>query len=93
MRIRLLPESYRHLLRTVRRQTIVPFRPGMTASVDIITDRKSGVLSVPLAAVTTRSDSTKARTPAKMAPVNVGRGGDATAEAAGQTPPKPKFRK
>ncbi|MBD2721273.1 MULTISPECIES: efflux RND transporter periplasmic adaptor subunit [Hymenobacter] len=57
VRIRLLPESYKHLLRTVRGQTIVPFRPGMTASVDIITDRKSNVLSVPLAAVTTRSDS------------------------------------
>ncbi|GAA4356894.1 efflux RND transporter periplasmic adaptor subunit [Hymenobacter saemangeumensis] len=57
VRIRLLPESYRHLVRVVNKQTVVPFRPGMTASVDIITDRKSGVLSVPLAAVTTRSDS------------------------------------
>ena len=57
VRIRLLPESYKHLLRTVRGKTLVPFRPGMTASVDIITERKPGVLSVPLAAVTTRSDS------------------------------------
>ena len=57
VRIRLLPESYKHLMRTVKGKTIVPFRPGMTASVDIITDRKSGVLSVPLASVTTRSDS------------------------------------
>ncbi|HEX8426763.1 efflux RND transporter periplasmic adaptor subunit [Hymenobacter sp.] len=58
VRIRLLPESYRHLLRTTNGRTVVPFRPGMTASVDIITNRKSGVLSVPLAAVTTRTDST-----------------------------------
>ncbi|OGX86963.1 efflux RND transporter periplasmic adaptor subunit [Hymenobacter glacialis] len=57
VRIHLLPESYRHLQRTVAGKTIMPFRPGMTASVDIITDRKSGALSVPLAAVTTRSDS------------------------------------
>ncbi|AIZ63990.1 secretion protein HlyD [Hymenobacter sp. DG25B] len=57
VRIRLLPESYRHLLRNVNGRTLVPFRPGMTASVDIITDRKTNVLSVPLAAVTTRSDS------------------------------------
>ena len=57
VRIRMMPESYRHLMRTVKGKTIVPFRPGMTASVDIITDRKAGVLSVPLAAVTTRSDS------------------------------------
>ena len=62
VRIRLLPESYKHLLRNVRGKTIVPFRPGMTASVDIITDRKAGVLSVPLAAVTTRSDSAAAKT-------------------------------
>ncbi len=57
VRIQLLPESYRHLQRVVGGKTIVPFRPGMTASVDIVTDRKSGALSVPLAAVTTRSDS------------------------------------
>ena len=31
-----------------------PFRPGMTASVDIITETKRDVLSVPLASVTTR---------------------------------------
>ncbi|WP_216688815.1 efflux RND transporter periplasmic adaptor subunit [Hymenobacter siberiensis] len=59
VRIRLLPESYQHLLRNVRGHIVVPFRPGMTASVDIITERKGGVLSVPLAAVTTRSDSAK----------------------------------
>jgi len=57
VRIRLLPESYRHLVRVVKGQTIVPFRPGMTASVNVITERKAHVLSVPLFAVTTRSDS------------------------------------
>ena len=61
VRIRLIPESYQHLLRNVRGKTLVPFRPGMTASVDIITERKPGVLSVPLAAVTTRSDSAAAK--------------------------------
>ncbi len=61
VRIRLLPESYRHLVRVVKGQTIVPFRPGMTASVDIITERKAHVLSVPLFAVTTRSDSAVAK--------------------------------
>lgn len=61
VRIRLLPESYQHLLRNVRGKTVVPFRPGMTASVDIITERKPNVLSVPLAAVTTRSDSATAK--------------------------------
>lgn len=86
VRIRLLPESYKHLLRTVRGKTIVPFRPGMTASVDIITDRKAGVLSVPLAAVTTRSDSSAAKTDDKGG-VRVSRGsGTATAIDAAKTP-------
>lgn len=53
VRIRLLNESYSHLAQKNTR----PFRPGMTASVDIITARKNGVLSVPLSAVTTRSNT------------------------------------
>ncbi|MGI4873842.1 MAG: efflux RND transporter periplasmic adaptor subunit [Janthinobacterium lividum] len=60
VRVRLLPESYRHLIKAgPNGHSTVPFRPGMTASVDIIAERKAGVLSVPLAAVTTRSDSAK----------------------------------
>ena len=78
VRIRLLPESYRHLVRTVRGRTVVPFRPGMTASVDIITDRKAGVLSVPLAAVTTRSDSANVKPEENKGP-RMGGGGTATA--------------
>jgi len=34
-----------------------PFRPGMSATVDIMTEIESGVLSIPIQAVTTRSDS------------------------------------
>jgi HlyD family secretion protein len=55
VRIRLINESYNHLSKNNR----FPFRPGMTASVDIITERKSNVLSVPLSAVTTRADEKK----------------------------------
>jgi len=36
--------------------TKYPFRPGMTASVEIITTSKDNVLSVPLSAVTTRDN-------------------------------------
>ncbi|MEO1256198.1 MAG: efflux transporter periplasmic adaptor subunit, partial [Bacteroidota bacterium] len=36
-----------------------PFRPGMTASVDIITEVKKDILTVPLAAVTTRTEKDK----------------------------------
>jgi HlyD family secretion protein len=52
VRILILRSSYEDLVREGNR---FPFRPGMTASVDIITTRKENVLSVPLAAVTTRN--------------------------------------
>lgn len=52
VRILILSSSYQDLVKEGNR---FPFRPGMTASVDIITTRKENVLSVPLAAVTTRS--------------------------------------
>lgn len=35
-----------------------PFRPGMTASVDIRTNRREGILTVPIEAVTVRDDTT-----------------------------------
>ena len=97
VRIRLLPESYRHLVRVVRGQTIVPFRPGMTASVDIITDRKNQVLSVPLFAVTTRSDSAMTKDGGPSGGSNVGgsgrRAGTATVVApASSAPAKPDIQ-
>jgi HlyD family secretion protein len=51
VRIRILNESYQELVEETARS---PFRPGMTASVDIRTNSKSNILTVPLAAVTTR---------------------------------------
>lgn len=55
VKIRILNESYRDLLDNKR--WVSPFRPGMTASVDIITNSEAGVLAVPLSAVTTRNPS------------------------------------
>ncbi len=55
VRIRLINDSYASLM--AERGGRPPFRPGMTASVDIITRRIDNTLSVPLAAVTTRSPS------------------------------------
>jgi HlyD family secretion protein len=52
VRISILRSSYEDLIKEGNKY---PFRPGMTASVDIITKRKDNVLSVPLAAVTTRN--------------------------------------
>ena len=57
VRILILNKSYQDL---VKEEGIkYPFRPGMTASVDIITEVKMDILTVPLAAVTTRSDEDK----------------------------------
>lgn len=53
VRILILESSYQDL---VAKGNKFPFRPGMTASVEIITTKKYGVLSVPLAAVTTRGE-------------------------------------
>src|SRR5690606_3108982 len=52
VRILILDSSYKDLVEAGNR---FPFRPGMTASADIITTRKENVVSVPLAAVTTRN--------------------------------------
>jgi HlyD family secretion protein len=52
VKIRVLRDSYRDLM--VKSSKTFPLRPGMTASVEVITDRKNGVLTVPLASVTTR---------------------------------------
>jgi len=63
VKVRILPESYRDLVD--KRSKLSPFRPGMTASVEILTARKNNVLSVPLAAVTTRNPEGKVANAAK----------------------------
>lgn len=59
--IRILQESYKDLIDPSHPKNF-PFRPGMSASVDIQTRTKRNVLAVPINAVTTRDvvDSTKA---------------------------------
>jgi HlyD family secretion protein len=55
--IRLLPESYKDLIDPSRPKNF-PFRPGMTASADILTKTKNNVLAVSINAVTTREKGT-----------------------------------
>ncbi|HTE07371.1 MAG TPA: efflux RND transporter periplasmic adaptor subunit [Flavitalea sp.] len=58
--IRLLPSSYTDLIDPSRPKNF-PFRPGMSASADIQTNVKTGVLSVPINGVSTREkDSNQA---------------------------------
>jgi HlyD family secretion protein len=56
VKIRILRESYADLITD---KNPVAFRPGMSASVEILTRKEKGVLSIPIQAVTTRTDSTQ----------------------------------
>ena len=56
VKIRVDPESYDDLIEPNKP---FPFRPGMSASVDIITDVQEDVLSVPIQAVAMRLDKDK----------------------------------
>ena len=54
VKIRVLNSSYAHLVETYGKN---PFRPGMTATVEIITNKVKGALVVPIQAVTVRKDT------------------------------------
>lgn len=56
VKVRILKESYQDLLEG-KPETYSPFRPGMTATVDIITKTKTNVLSVPISSVVVKSDT------------------------------------
>ena len=58
VKIRILPESYQNLI-PKNNPKYYPFRPGMSATVDIQTKIERAVLSIPIQSVTTRIDSTK----------------------------------
>src|SRR5690606_23181295 len=52
VRILILRSSYEDMVKDGNK---FPFRPGMTASVEILTETKKDILAVPLASVTTRN--------------------------------------
>jgi HlyD family secretion protein len=56
VKILVLPQSYQKLIDAGDKN---PFRPGMSATVDIQTESKPDVLTVPIQSVTTRTDTTK----------------------------------
>jgi HlyD family secretion protein len=56
VKILVLPESYQKL---VEDGDPNPFRPGMSTTVDIQTEFKSDIITVPIQSVTTRKDTTK----------------------------------
>lgn len=61
VKVRILKESYLDLTQG-KPANYSPFRPGMTATVDIITKRRENVLSVPIASVVVKTDTTAKKT-------------------------------
>jgi len=57
VKVRILKESYAHLIPENNR-LFFPFRPGMSATVDIQTETVGDILTIPIQAVTTRADTT-----------------------------------
>ena len=62
VRVLLLEESYADL---TKKGITNPFRPGMSATVDIQTERKENVLTLPIQAITIQVDSSKTDMAAK----------------------------
>lgn len=56
VKVRILKESYAELTEG-KSPAYSPFRPGMTATVDIMTKTKSNVLAVPISSVVVKSDT------------------------------------
>lgn len=57
VKVRILKESYQDLI-AGKPASYSPFRPGMTATVDIITKRREKVLAVPISSVVVKNDTT-----------------------------------
>lgn len=62
VKVRILPESYKDLTEG-KPESYSPFRPGMTATVDIITNKKKNVIGVPISAVVIKTDTTDSKKP------------------------------
>ena len=60
VKVRILKESYEDLLEG-KPVNYSPFRPGMTATVDIITKRREKVIGVPISAVVIKEDTTSVK--------------------------------
>ncbi|MBT8303323.1 MAG: efflux RND transporter periplasmic adaptor subunit [Bacteroidia bacterium] len=62
VKVRILEESYKDLLEG-KPETYSPFRPGMTATVDIITKKRNDVVGIPISAIVIKTDTSSAKGP------------------------------
>lgn len=61
VKIKILKSSYAELLEG-KSLNYAPFRPGMTATVDIITESKSDAVTVPISAIVAKTDTVSTKT-------------------------------
>ncbi|MCP9198647.1 efflux RND transporter periplasmic adaptor subunit [Gramella sp. GC03-9] len=60
VKVRILKESYSDLLEG-KSENYSPFRPGMTATVDIITNKRKDVVGVPISSIVIKTDTTSTK--------------------------------
>ncbi|MCG9971527.1 efflux RND transporter periplasmic adaptor subunit [Christiangramia crocea] len=60
VKVRILKESYEELM-AGKPENYSPFRPGMTATVDIITNKRKDVLGVPISSIVIKTDTTASK--------------------------------
>lgn len=65
VKVKILEESYKDLMEG-KPEFYSPFRPGMTATVDIITNKRQNIVAVPISAIVIKEDTTSKATRAKM---------------------------
>lgn len=62
VKVRILEESYADLMEG-KPENYSPFRPGMTATVDILTNQRKNVVAVPISAIVIKSDTSSTKKP------------------------------
>ena len=60
VKVRILEDSYKDLTEG-KPETYSPFRPGMTATVDIITNTRKDAISVPISAIVIKTDTSSTK--------------------------------
>lgn len=60
VKVRILEESYKDLTEG-KPETYSPFRPGMTATVDVITKTRQNAISVPISAIVIKTDTSSVK--------------------------------
>ncbi|MFK5983701.1 MAG: efflux RND transporter periplasmic adaptor subunit [Flavobacteriaceae bacterium] len=60
VKVRIIPESYKDLTEG-KLENYSPFRPGMTATVDIITNKKENIIGVPISSIVIKTDTSSTK--------------------------------